>query len=810
MPRRTLLIGYGGFGLDAMQRLLHQSALRGVLRWRETQTGGVASAQRQLEDLGLLALPDPFDGAAGSAAQSAAGAPQFLTDLYRQIKVLPADAAVAEGGVAHWVRRAADALMAQGAFDQGDLVGLDLIVLARPTVPETIPHLDILLQDILKTLADSRFFQVAVQGAENLNCILMLDFDDYWLGAGAPEAVAAAEGLRAALRNSMLGWERRQAQRLAAVDRCYLVDGRTAMGHRPPPVRLDEVVLFLELLLFEGLRAARQGLFQQQSLAAPITATFGIRLLEESTLVLSREAAATFGRRWLDALIGDQEQCPDRAARRVQETLEPYRRRTIEQGIDDARLEQLFAAGGTRLTQALMAVPDRQAADWPERLQAVFERERQALAQTLDRAGWEIVSALKKAHFQDLDQQVAAAVEADLHDARAPASLRLVREAIDSLHDEGRLGPDGLSPGAAVDADPLRRLRLLHRRYRDQSDEWLARQGRALQWFWPLFALVLALGLAPLSVRVAGQLKPPGPTWLGGWVDQAVTALHTVNQPLLWTLVWLPLVWLLLALLIQPLITARIARAQRFFTSAERGRFHDHIRDLLAPLRESLLERVRRNIRSSLANDVQKTLSRIGERLAERGREMDWLRRQLNEFLRLSSQPTTPVRKWVSRDGALETMLEANPPIRDRICYRQEALPQPFAGWNAHFCDAFLDPLRFIDSLSKPYADGYEHALQRRDAGEDLPLRRRELIDFIDHSRLAPACRFMQDTGVTDEQRWCITAQRWRRVPGMVEELNNRLGIVAEDIIPARDHARVYLLVLQTGVAAANLEREQV
>ena len=113
MPRPTLLIAFGAFGLDALQRLLHQSALRGVLRWKESQSGGVASAQRQLQDLGLLALPDPFERSPEVAAQAAAGAPQFLTDLYRQIKGAPSEALSAEGGIARFVRRAADELVSQ-------------------------------------------------------------------------------------------------------------------------------------------------------------------------------------------------------------------------------------------------------------------------------------------------------------------------------------------------------------------------------------------------------------------------------------------------------------------------------------------------------------------------------------------------------------------------------------------------------------------------------------------------------------------------------------------------------------------------
>ncbi|AUB82508.1 hypothetical protein [Candidatus Thiodictyon syntrophicum] len=801
MPRPTLLIGFGAYGLDALQRLLHQSALRGVLRWQETQSGGVASAQRHLRDLALLALPDPFERSAVGTAVGGAGAPQFLTDLYRQIKAPAADQRTEPGAAAALVRRIADALVAQTSFDRRDPVGLDLIVLARPGVPDAIPHLDILLQHCLESLADSSFFKVAVQGAANLNCILILDFDDYWQGAGAPAAVATARSLRAALRNSMQGWERRRSERQAGVERCYLVDGRTAVGYRPPHVRLDEAVLFLELLLFEGLRTTRQALYQQASLAQPVTATFGIRLLEESTLVRSREAAATFGRRWLDALIGDQEQCPDRQARRVRETLAPLRWEAIERRIDDGRLEDLFDVRAEQLVSALTAVPEPQTADWPERVQEVFARERQALGQALDRAGWEIVTAIKEAHLKDLDQRVVDAVDADLHDDRAPASLTLVRAALDEVRRGLADGADRGRLPVAQSTDPLQRLGVLHRQYRAQLDEWLTSQGRALQWFWPLFALVLALGLAALSVRLVYEINPPGRDWL----DALVQALRTMNHPLSWTLVWFVLLWAVLALRVQPLITGRIARAQRFYSSAQRGRFHDHLRDLVDPLRESLLARVRRNLRASLTNEVQKTLTRIGERLAERGREMVWLRRQLAEFLRLSSQPAMAVRHWVRGAAGLETIMAVRP--LERICYPQDDLPRPFAGWSEHYCDAFLDPLRFIDILSKRYADAEEEEQARRTAADDWPQRRRELIDFIDDSKLAPACRFLQDTGVAQERRWCIAAPRWRAIPGMVDELNNRLGIIDEDIVPAADRSRVYLLVLQTGVAAVNLER---
>jgi len=801
MPRPTLLIGFGGYGLDALQRLLHQSALRGVLRWQETQSGGVASARRQLKDLALLALPDPFERPADASASVGAGAPQFLIDLYRQITVLSADPRPDAEAVAQRVRQAADGLVAQTAFDPLDPLGLDLICLARPSAPDAIPYLDILLQDSLEALADSSFFKVAVQGGENLNCVLILDFDDYWQGTGTAATVGTARTLRAALRNSMEGWERRRTAHQVAVDRCYLVDGRTAVGYRPSQVRLDEAVLFLELLLFEGLRTTRQALYQQQSLVQPVTATFGIRLLEEGTLVLSREAAATFGRRWLDALIGDQVQCPDREARRVRATLAPNGWTALERHFSDQRLEQRFEARAGQLIESLMGVPERQAADWCDRVQAVFERERLALEQALDRAGWEAVSALKETHLKDLDQRLAAAVEADLHDARAPVSLTLVRAAIDEARQGLDPAPQRPRPPAAETAGPWHRLVSLHRHYRDHCDEWLAAQGRALQWFWPLLALVFGLGLAPPSVQLVQQLDLSG---LNRW-DALVNALRLVNHPLTWTLLWSVVLWALLALLVQPRITARIDRAQRFYTSSQRGRFHDHLQALVDPLRLSVLARVQRNVRASVTNEVEKTLTRVAERLAERGREMDWLRRQLNEFLRLSSQPATAVRHWARRSATLDTLMQPRP--LERVCYPQDDLPRPFAGWGEPFCDAFLDPLRFIDTLSRRYADADEAAQEQRDASADLLERQRALLDFIDHGKLAPACRFLQDTGVPEERRWCVAAQRWRNLPGMVAGLNDRLGIVADDILPAEDRARVYLLVVQTGISAVNLER---
>src|SRR6185295_15904061 len=85
--RATILVGFGGFGLDVLRRLLASTAPRGVLRWEEPRGGGGPS-ERHLQDLALLWLPDPLatadeferiDAREGSALE-------MMRDLYRQIR----------------------------------------------------------------------------------------------------------------------------------------------------------------------------------------------------------------------------------------------------------------------------------------------------------------------------------------------------------------------------------------------------------------------------------------------------------------------------------------------------------------------------------------------------------------------------------------------------------------------------------------------------------------------------------------------------------------------------------------------------
>jgi len=805
MPRPTLLIGYGAFGREALQRLLRHSALRGVLKWKKTQLGGIASAERQLRDIALLAVEDRFDADSGARLRNAAmgGEPEFLQDLYRQIKKVPtaAAAAAAESTLTEMIVSTAETLLAQAEQtsdpEQSLPLGLDVVILARPSTPEAIGHLDILVQSGLERLSAFSFLQVGVQGAAKLNCIQLLDFDSYW------EASDRAREIRSALRRSIEVWEHRRAERKVAIDRCYLVDGHSRAGHRDANVRLDEVTLFLELLLFEGLRTTQPDLYQQRSSAEPITATFGIRLIEVSTRFLSRNAAATFGHRWLEHLIGASQVLRDRPAENVRAQLAPFHGDELRSIVNDHRLDQAFDQATAELIDAMLKVPDRTAPDWPERARDTFQTELLKLERRLDETTGAMIAELRASRLKHHEKLIADAVDRDLHNERSPVPLESVLREIDEARAD--LAPQDLerSFDSDVPPDPMARLTAVHERFRTHSAEWLSRQGRGLHWFWPLFSLLLAIGLAPLLGGLLDSVPAPDPTSRahGLW-----KASQTINHPLILTSLWFGLIWLFSATAVQSTIGNRIRRAQAFFLNKERGRFSDQIRALVEPLREALLARARENLRSSLANDVAKSLGRIQNHLHERRREMRWLRGQLREFLQLHNRPQISVREWIQREGDFDLMLEANPPTEERFRSRQEDLPEPFKGWNSRYCDAFLDPLKFIDSLSAEYARKFKARLEERSSFEEQEARRKDFRRFLERRDHVLACAFKEDAGVPGSRPYCITSAYWRNLAGVLDELNNHMGIIQDNVLTGRDPARAYLLLLQMGIEPHNLE----
>jgi len=799
MARPTIIIGYGAFGRDAMERLLRQSALRGVLNWEENARGSVVSAQRQLKDIALVALDDPGAPSTRGIRAAESGEAQFLADLYRQIRSLPATAEAREETVAQFVGDIADEFMTPDAEidpdDETTALGLDLIVLARPARKKSLQRLDLLLEAILDQLQDSPYFRTGNNEGANLSCIEILDFDNYW------QRGDAADALRAALRGSVEDWEHRRATaRAASVDRCYIVDGRSDAGRRDAALRLDEVALFLELLLFEGLR--RSGglpeLFQLLGGATRITATFGVRLLEESSAFLSRQAGATLGQGWLGFLIGDAHPSPDRIAQKVRERIRDYAPGRLEANLNEQELEATFEAGCAELEKALLAVAKPDDPGWPERLDEAFQKRRLDLEQRLNEVAWNSVGTLRKDQLEDIDKKMAQAVETDLHNPLEPVSLKAVLTEIQGLNDSlGNRRREAMD--TAEEEDPLKRPRRTHRRYGHHSGEWLAGGGAKLHRFWPLFAALLALGLAPLLDNLFFRIPEPSKTSL---LYAIWEGFDTVSHPLFWALLCFVPIWLAGAWPWQRNIRTDIRRARGFYMDDSRGRFHDAVRALIDPLRDRLLERVRRGMRASLANDVSKSLARINEHLLERQAEMLWLRTQLDEFLKLHSTPRTAVRQSADLPGANQLLPEDLSELDERYRSVQPHCTKPFEGWNERFCESFLDPLDFIESLSKEF----EQQLTRGSASGDRDVDREALADALKDflkRRFDLACQFARDADSLDnEKRLCIAAPSWRQLPGIESSL---FKLDINETLDSKDTSRLYVLSLRNGIRADRL-----
>ena len=112
---------------------------------------------------------------------------EFLRDLYRQIlKIAPEGESVTpEQALGAAVDEAKRALLSPQARQErpgqeGAVHGLDLIVLARPGTAAAMGQIDNLLRAALCPLWDDPTLRRVGSEAQVVNCIAVLDFDDFW------------------------------------------------------------------------------------------------------------------------------------------------------------------------------------------------------------------------------------------------------------------------------------------------------------------------------------------------------------------------------------------------------------------------------------------------------------------------------------------------------------------------------------------------------------------------------------------------------------------------------------------------------
>ncbi len=812
--RATILVGYGELGRDVLRRLLASTALRGVLVWEEPH-GGADAAERSLQDLALLWVRDRVGAAGPEPEDDTHGESSFemMRDLYRQIQQVP-EAGSPETDFAEALSAAAEKLLSASvrASRRGVLpLGLDVVVIARPTGPEVIGSLDRMLVRGMERLANNANLERAVQGSEALSFLKILDFENYW------DRGDRGRRVREAVHNSVEQWWKRRIDGKPAFSRFYLVDGRTADGIRDTSNRMDEISLFLELLLFEGQRSGTlQKLYQSQGAIESPLGTFGIRLMERSAGLLSRLAAARFGVGWLAYLAQDGAGTGGRPAEHLRTRLAPYQPAELDRLLGRDELRALVDAELAALEAELVAIPF-DLPDWPERVRASHGKALRRLEARLSERVRIRMAEIGRERLAGLAEDLHAGIEDDLHDSRDPVPLGTVLAEVERTLDD-LAGREDDSP-QAPSADALfARVASVHSSYLRFSYDRVSPEH--LRRWWPVLGIALSAVLTPLVSELLADVQKPDPLKL--LQTRAWDLLQWIAKPPVVGILLFLAAWGLGAWLLQRSVAARIDRARRFFSDPQRGRFVERLRQGLEPggaLRspvDQAVDRMVRDMSISVRGEVRRELARAASVLRERRRELLWLREQLRELLRLhglsaeerqsdlervlrNNTGVTGIRYSLERAEDFERMLRSNPPNSARFRSTQGA-QSPFNGWDRRYSRAFLHPITFLDRLSRIYKDPFQQELAVPGTGPEQQRRADELLEFLRRQgSFDLAFQWKAEAGVSPDRRFCLLPTIWRQLPGVLPTLSG-LRVSEESILPGSDVARAYLLRVQTGV----------
>jgi hypothetical protein len=803
----TILIGHGAFGRTVLRRLLASTAARGALDWQEGEPGGDPAARR-LKNLALLSLAGRGGGRPAGGDSRNEEERDIFSELERQIEeVEPSPPALAAA-----LEQAADRLLAaeERAADAGrPPLGLDVIVLTHPRMPEDLGELLNLLPLGMGRLAGRAALERQAEGHERLNFLQILDFDQYW------ERSDPGKRLRETVHKAVTHWEEQLKVRRAGFGRTYLVDGQTQDGARDESYRIDEIILFLELLLFEDQRGELKLYGRQRDFESTV-GTFGVRLVERSGGLLSRLAAAAFGAGWLQHLAGTGGVDGDADLTGLRQHLAPYRAGHLRQLLATDELAGRLETGLREVEASLLAGLDH--TDWPAQ---VRERAQSALLKLKNHlSSWagERAARLDQELLTALPSELAAGVESALHHGGNPATLGRIVQELEELVKEMEGLPPASPRETAAEEDPFAGLEAAHARYLQARAEQID-AGRLPRW-WGLLACVVAAAWTPLLLEALAEMPEPDPAshHLLRW---GYRALQVFANP------WLAGAVIFLAAFVagrfafQRTLAWRVQRALAFHTDPERGRLADRVRAALAPggaLRTQLdrfAERVERDLAARVRSDVQREARRVLGLLEERRREAGWLRHRLLDFLRgygldaslagegfeRARRRRGGVRQSLERGQELKVLLEKNAPRPERFRSTQ-IKRQPVKGWAERYCDAFLQPLRFLDELSEEYPDSADVAL---DGGLEAAAVRDELLEFLARNgRFHPAFDWAQTEGVPVNESHALVPASWSAVPEVIRLLRDH-GWTDAKISRGGDPGRVYLLRIQLGVAHERL-----
>ena len=152
----------------------------------------------------------------------------------------------------------------------------------------------------------------------------------------------------------------------------------------------------------------------------------------------------------------------------------------------------------------------------------------------------------------------------------------------------------------------------------------------------------------------------------------------------------------------------------------------------------------------------------------------------------------------------LQKMMDVKPLAPAQFEGHQMALPNPFEGWNSHYCDAFLDLFTFVNRLSAPYQDRFKNDLDIDHESPEWALRLTALKAFT-LSPFGLGFRIDADKMDSSEEIYCVMPPSWKNQPN-VGLLLNAIEVNGEQVRDGTDESRVYLLKRQLNIGLEALE----
>jgi len=776
--RPTILIGYGTFGLNVLRRLLASTVLRGVLSWEDHNNAG-----NSIKNLALFWVKDIKSQDEGASDDGISL--EMMRDLFSQIQTVKSDDSGLElaSSINEVVQKRLLADNGDANYDNLPL-GLDVFVIMQPSTLGDVAHLNRLLRPTLQRLVNYPNLQHTDYA---LNFIQIVGFENYW------DNSENGKNVRTAMHLTVQNWQ----QTTPRFERFYFVDGCTRDAIRLESQRIDEISLFLEFLLFEGQRIGPfANLYKSQDSESPI-ATFGIRLVERSSDIFSRLAAAIWTIGWLDYLLGVENTGIDTEPSGLKAKLELYRPSILEKELGEEDLRALLNNKFRALEQSLVKLGI--ADNWPQEVRERYETTVKELETLLTAEVHKRFNDVTNQHLNNLANDLQEGITDDLHNISAPVTLGAVIREINNTSDALDI------PATSTEISPVNETNKvlesateIYAQYAAFNKERL--RIESFKWWRLIFSLALTIGLTPVIVDLLGSIAKPDK--IDEFLTMAYDTLQVINNPVgIGISIFVMAVGI--SFVFQKSIYKRLKQAGEYWTHPNRGRFINYVRRILQPnevLRkpsEDFLERLLSDMALTIRVEVRHHLNQVKFNLQEREREMQWLQEQLRDFLMThgidaDGKPSTHasnVRHSMEQMENINYRLGFYPAIPERFRSAQSD-KQPFYDWNKRYNDKFLYTLKFIDEL--------------KDLFDGPPLNEDQIanqfIAFLEqHGNFSLAFSWPAQEGVPPGRRFCLLPQSWKRLSGMTSAMSN-VGITETNIHPSPDESRAYLLNIQTGV----------